>query len=238
MSVPGTHHTALYQTDFIRATKKRVTASQPTPPVKPPPWVEETHSQGMLLTDPSPGATRDVSWWPRWHLSGHREAKEANALPPRCSSGRVFPCGVPGVSCLPCSKVTVTELPPHCSPFPTALAGTAAPVGLAPRSLSLGSKREAAEHADRDKRMEQETRQHHMGTLARLRGRLLLPCCFPRPASVTPAPAIRRAPAHSRGPARPRGASRTRRRMEKEVITQGEVHCLRGVQLRAPQPRL
>lgn len=83
--------------------------------------------------------------------------------------------------------------------------------------------------------MEQETRQHHMGTLARLRGHLLLPCCFPRPASVMPAPAIWRAPAHSRGPARPRGASRTRRRMEKEVITQGEVHCLRGVQLRAPQ---
>lgn len=37
-----------------------------------------------------------------------------------------------------------------------------------------------------------------------------------------------------RGPARPRSASRTRRRMEQKVIMQGEVHCLRGVQLRAP----
>lgn len=88
-----------------------------------------------------------------------------------------------------------------------------------------------AGHADRDKRMEQETRQHHVATLAWLRG---CPCRSPHPASVTPAPAIRRAPARSRGPARPRGASRTRRRMEQKVITQGEVHCLRGVQLRAP----
>lgn len=159
------------------------------------------------------------------------------SLPP-CTSCRVFPCGVSGVSCLSCSKVTVTELPLHCSSFPTALAGTAATVGSASRSLSLGSKREAAEHADRDKQMEQETRQHHLGTLARLRGCLLLPCCFPHPASVTPAPAMWRAPARSRGPARPRGASRMRRQMEKEVITQGEIHCLRGVQLRAPQLRL
>lgn len=52
-------------------------------------------------------------------------------------------------------------------------------MGSAPRSLSLGSKREAAEHADRDKRMEQETRQHHLGTLARLRGRLLPPAASP-----------------------------------------------------------
>lgn len=48
-----------------------------------------------------------------------------------------------------------------------------------------------AGHADRNKRMEQETRQHHVATLARLRGCLVLPCRSPHPASVTPAPAIR-----------------------------------------------
>lgn len=239
--MPGTHHTALYQTDFIRATKKkRVTASQPAPrPVKPPPWGEETRSQGMLLTDPSPGATRDVSWWPSWHLSGHREAKGASALPPPCASGRVFPCGVPGVSCLPCSKVTVTELPPpHRSPFPTAPAGTAAAAGSAPRSLSLGSKREAAEHADRDKRMERETKTASSGRPGPAEGAPAAPLLLPPPRLGHACPGHLASPARSRGPARPRGASRTRRRMEKEVITQGEVHCLRGVQLRAPQPRL
>lgn len=94
--MPGTHHTALYQTDFIRATKKKGHGLAAHPPIKPPPWAEETHSQGMLLRDPSPGARRGMSWWPSWGLSGHHEAKGVNALPPPCTSLRVFPFGFLG----------------------------------------------------------------------------------------------------------------------------------------------
>lgn len=93
MPVPGTHHTALYQTDFIRATKKRVTASQPAlpSPTEPPPRGEETRSWGCSGWTPSPGAARDVSRWPGGCLGGRHEAKGADALPPCCGWGRVLP---------------------------------------------------------------------------------------------------------------------------------------------------
>lgn len=142
----------------------------------------------------------------------------------------------------PRSQVTSAEPPPRRVPFPMEAEPTAGPGS--PLPVPWAARRGAAGHTDTDRRTERETRQHRAAALARLRG-CLAPPRRPPPApparcsaSVPPPPAIRRAHARRRGPARPRGASRTRRRMEQKVITQGEVHCLRGVQLRAPRPRL
>lgn len=178
--MPGTHHTALYQTEFIRATKKKKGHGLAA---RPPPSLG---ARGCSTWTPSPEAARDVSRWPARCLGGRHEAEGANALSPHCGWGRVLPRERPWGLLSPHSKVTIAELPLSCrNPFPTAArAQLSAP-------LPWAARRGAAGHADRDKRTEQETRQHLTAALARLGACLALPRRSPHRASVMPAPAIR-----------------------------------------------
>lgn len=93
--MPGTHHTALYQTDFIRATKKKGSRPRsPRPHQAPSPGRRDLELGGSSWTL-SPRAARDASQWPGRRLGSCYEAKGADALPPLCSWARVLPCRGP-----------------------------------------------------------------------------------------------------------------------------------------------
>lgn len=194
--MPGTHHTALYQTDFIRATKK---GSRPRSPPSPPPPSplpgEKRPGAGGALGGPRALGLRGMSHGGRagaW-VAATKPKGPMLSLPAVAGAG-CSPAGVPRVSCPPHSKVTIAELPPRRSPFPYSPSRHGSDRGLS-SLLPFPGQRGEAGHADRDKRTEQETRQHRTAALARLKGCLVLPRRSPHPASVTPPPAIRRAPA-------------------------------------------
>lgn len=185
--MPGTHHTALYQTDFIRATK-RVTASQPTPHRAPPPR-EKRPKLGLPLW---PGAG--------WTL-GTRPGCEGllcHQPPPRH--------GGPRVPRPPRSQVTSAEPPPRHVPFPMEAEPTAGPGS--PLPIPWAARRGAAGHTDTDRRTERETRQHRAAALARLRGCLAPPHRRPPPAPPGLGAASPGHPTRPRPPSRPRASPR------------------------------